>query len=320
MWRILVSTLFLVLAIGLATSAFSYEVKEVKNGGSISGVVTLLGPAPEPKAYNLITFPDPEYCGRISTGNGWRLLRDFLVNDQKQVKDVVVFIEDIEEGKAFAMSIPRVEARDCQFQPFTTIVRSGHGVEVINMDPVMHDIQAYETSLRQGSRVLFNSPLPFNHRHKRGDMHANHDHKPSESLVRQFHLSKGRKIFVMQCGFHAYMESWAIAVENPYYSFSDAKGQFSIHEIPPRDLPNPGMASRYQTANIQNGHHRASRSCLSKFPIARTSRAPNCSQNSNPPTIHPGSSWTPCRYSTSCGTTATMTWRIVSFQVSEMEK
>ena len=176
----------------------------------------------------------------------------FLVNDQRQVKDVVLFIEDIEEGKPFAMSIPRVEARDCQFLPFTTIVRSGHGVEVINMDPVMHDIQAYETSLQQGSRVLFNSPLPFNHRHKRGDMHATHDHKPSPSLVRQFNLSKGRKTFVMQCGFHAYMESWAIAVENPYYSFSDSQGQVFHHGHSPRNLPDSGVAPQHQRTNYQN--------------------------------------------------------------------
>ncbi|WP_447970835.1 carboxypeptidase-like regulatory domain-containing protein [Nitrospira sp. M1] len=212
---------------------FAYDVKEVTNGGSLSGVVTLLGPPPEPKAYNLITFPDPEYCGRISTGNGWRLLQDFLVNDQRQIKNVVVFFEKVQAGKPFSMSIPRVEARDCQFHPFTTIVRSGHGIEVINMDPVMHDIQAYETSKKQGNRVLFNSPLPFNRLHKRGDMHAEHSHKPSESLVRQFRLSKERKTFVMQCGFHAYMESWAIAVENPYYAFTDAEGKFEIDHIPP---------------------------------------------------------------------------------------
>ena len=216
----------------LSSAALAYEVKEVTEGGTITGMVTLLGSAPEPKAYNLITFPDPEYCGRISTGNGWRLLRDFLVNDQNQIKDVVVFLEEVQAGKPFTLSIPRVEARDCQFLPFTTVVRSGHGVEVINMDPVMHDIQAYETSQQQGTRVLFNSPLPFNHLHVRGDIHATHDHNPSESLVRQFNLSKGRKTFVMQCGFHAYMESWAIAVQNPYYSFTDAHGQFSIDEIP----------------------------------------------------------------------------------------
>ena len=233
MWRLLLTAFSIFTVIGVGTSVYGYTVKEVSKGGSISGIVTLLGPAPEPKAYNLVTFPDPEYCGRISTGNGWRLLRDFIVNKEGQVKDVILFIENIEEGKPFSMSIPRVEARDCQFLPFTTVVRSGHGVEVINMDPVMHDIQAYETSQEHGSRVLFNSPLPFNSRHKRGDMHATHNHKPSESMVRQFNLSKGRKTFVMQCGFHAYMESWAIAVENPYYAFSDAEGKFSLEDIPP---------------------------------------------------------------------------------------
>ncbi|MCY3955856.1 MAG: carboxypeptidase-like regulatory domain-containing protein, partial [Nitrospira sp.] len=89
------------------------------------------------------------------------------------------------------------------------------------------------TSTAMGTRVLFNSPLPFNHRHRRGDLHATHDHRPGESLVRQFQLSKKRRTFVMQCGFHAYMQSWAIAVDNPYYVLTDENGQFSIEGVPP---------------------------------------------------------------------------------------
>ena len=217
----------------VAGSALAYEVAEVKTGGSVKGTVTLKGQVPDPKAYNLVTFPDPEYCGRISNGLGWRLLRDFLVNENGQVKDVVVLLEGVEAGKPFSLSVPRVEARDCKFMPFTTVVRSGHGVEVVNMDPVMHDIQAYETSLETGARVLFNSPLPFNQRHHRGNLHARHNHKPGESLVRQFQLSKKRRTFVMQCGFHAFMESWAISVDNPYYVMTDEQGRFSIDNIPP---------------------------------------------------------------------------------------
>ena len=223
--------LFMVLVTALP--ALGYEVVEVQDGGTIKGTVTLLGPVPTPKAYNLITFPDPEYCGRISNGEGWRLLRDFIVSEDGKMGQVVVLLEDVQSGKPFSLSIPRVEARDCQFLPFTTVVRSGHGVEVVNMDPVMHDVQAYETSQVRGSRILFNSPLPFNPRHRRGDIHATHDHKPGNSLVRQFQFDKGRKTFVMQCGFHAYMESWAIAVDNPYYSPTDAQGEYSIDQIPP---------------------------------------------------------------------------------------
>ena len=226
-------TMTLLLLLVCVSSVRAYEIREVENGGSVQGTITLSGPVPDPKAYNLVTFPDPEYCGRISNGRGWRLLRDFIVDEEHRVQNVVVLVEGVTVGKPFSLSVPRVEARDCRFLPFTTVVRSGHGVEVVNMDPVMHDVQAYETSRTTGTRVLFNSPLPFNHRHKRGDLHAMHDHKPGESFVRQFQLSKKRRTFVMQCGFHAYMESWAIAVDNPYYVLSDEHGRFSINDVPP---------------------------------------------------------------------------------------
>lgn len=217
----------------VAFPAYAYDVVDVANGGTVTGTVTLKGPVPKPKAFNLVTFPDPEYCGRISNGDGWRLLHDFTVGPNGQFKDAVVMLEGVQAGKPFTVSVPRVEARDCQFLPFLTVVRDGHGVEVVNMDPVMHDVQAYETSPSLGARVLFNSPLPFNHEHKRGDLHATHEHRPGKSMVQQFNLSKKRRTFVMQCGFHAYMESWAFAVDSPYYAITDADGKFSIDQVPP---------------------------------------------------------------------------------------
>ena len=158
-----------VILTGLAP-VFAYDVVEVQHGGTIEGTVTLSGPVPEPKGFNLITFPDPAYCGRISNGQGWRLLHDFVVSPQGGLKDAIVFLEGIEAGKPFEVSVPLIEARDCMFQPFMTIVRNGHAVEVINMDPVMHDIQGYETSPEAGARVLFNSPLVMNFHHRRGDI------------------------------------------------------------------------------------------------------------------------------------------------------
>jgi hypothetical protein len=233
------STAILILAailVGLFGSALAYDVVEVPDGGTIMGVISLSGEVPAPKAYNLITFPDPQYCGRISDGNGWRLLRDFTVQARgsiKALKDVVVFLEGIQAGKPFDLSVPRVEARDCQFMPFVTVVRDGHAVEVVNMDPVMHDIQAYETSPELGARVLFNSPLPMNPHHQRGDLHAMHRHLPGASMLERIRLSKGRRIFVMQCGFHAFMESWAVAISSPYYAITDASGAYVIDNVPP---------------------------------------------------------------------------------------
>jgi hypothetical protein len=224
------------LVVALTSSAdqvLSYDVIDVQHGGVVEGTVTLDGPVPEPKGFNLITFPDPQYCGRISNGRGWRLLHDFVVGSNGGLKDAIVLLEGVEAGKPFEVSVPLIEARDCMFQPFMTIVRNGHAVEVVNMDPVMHDIQGYETSLEAGARVLFNTPLVMNHQHNRGDLHAIHNHAPGKSLVGPIYLNKGRRTFYMQCGFHAYMESWAMAVNNPYYALTDENGKFSLEQVPP---------------------------------------------------------------------------------------
>ena len=281
---------FMVLALGFLTGhipvAFAYDVMNVDDGGTIKGFVTLKGAPPPPKAYNLITFPDPEYCGRISDGNGWRLLKDFVVNSRNGLQGVVVVVEGVKAGKPYTLSIPKVEARDCQFRPFTTVVRSEHGIEVVNMDPVMHDIQAYETSVTLGTRVLFNSPLPFNHQHRRENIHATHDHVPGKSMVHQFQLSKGRKTFVMQCGFHAYMESWAIAVDNPYYTFTSETGSYEIAGIPPGTYSVQAWHPSVKTEEIQTVIVEPSQTTQTNFTLDFSSQTMDVSYSANFPSVY----------------------------------
>jgi Polysaccharide lyase family 4, domain II len=220
-------------------AARAYEETTVSDGGTVLGTVKLEGQVPKPKGYNLTTLPDQIYCGRISDGRGWRLLQPFNVGPAGEFRDVVVYLEGIEKGKSFASTFtsPRIEARDCRFIPFTTIVREKENVVVVNMDPVMHDIQAYESS-QLGARVLFNVPLPMNPQHPRdlkdhSDAAMYHKHLAGEPMKQLVGMSKGRRVFVMQCGFHAYMESWGLAMENPYYATTDQDGRFEISDIPP---------------------------------------------------------------------------------------
>ncbi len=235
----LLNTLLLgVLAVWLVSPAWAYEEITVPDGGTLTGTITLEGKVPRPKGYNLITLPDQVYCGRISDGRGWRILQPFKVGAAGEFRDVVVYLEGIEKGKRFEQSsIPRIEARDCLFVPFTTVVRDDQNVVVVNMDPVMHDIQAYETS-HMGPRVLFNVPLPMNPQHPRdlkdrSEAAMYHRHMAGAPMKQLVNLSKGRRVFVMQCGFHAYMESWGVAVTNPYYAMTDQDGRFEIGAIPP---------------------------------------------------------------------------------------
>ena len=225
-------------AFGICSSAYAYEEQKVTDGGTLSGTVTLIGEVPKPKGYNLVTLPDQLYCGRISDGQGWRILQPFQVGSAGEFRDVVVYLEGIEKGKPFLDGgLPQIEARDCLFVPFTTVVRDEQTVTVVNMDPVMHDIQAYETS-NLGARVLFNVPLPMNPQHprnvkERSDAALYHRHMAGAPMKQLVNLSKGRRIFVMQCGFHAYMESWGLAITNPYFAKTDERGHFTMTDVPP---------------------------------------------------------------------------------------
>jgi hypothetical protein len=150
-------------------------------------------------------------------------------------RQVVVYIESVTQGKPFTETKPpRIEARDCRFLPLMNVVRDDHDVVVVNMDPAMHDIQAYETS-HLGPRVLFNVPLPISERypHQAGLSAHFATHYEGQPITQRVHMTKGRRVFVMQCGFHAYMESWALVADHPYYAITDEKGQFTLTDIPP---------------------------------------------------------------------------------------
>ncbi len=221
--------------IGGGMTAWGYEEIPVAEGGALTGAVVLDGPVPHPKGYNLTTLPDPIYCGRVSDGRGWRLLQPFNIGEGGAFRDVVVYLESVERGKPFpAFTPPRIEARDCRFLPFVNVVRDHHEVRVVNMDPAMHDIQAYETS-HLGPRVLFNVPLPISPKypHEAGLSAHFHKHFEGTPVTETVKMTKGRRVFSMQCGFHAYMESWALVQDHPYYTITDQQGRFELKDIPP---------------------------------------------------------------------------------------
>jgi len=210
----------------------AYQEIKVTNGGTIRGKVTILGEKPRPMAFNLVTIPDPVFCGTISTGTGWRLVEDFIIGPNRELKDVVVMLKDIKSGKSFKIPKVKIESVDCDFIPFVNVLRDKEEISVVNMDPVEHDIQGYETSRTRGARVLFNRPLPMNpYLEAAGFLGVKY--MAGEPMIEKIHLRKGRNVFVMQCGFHPYMFSWGLVVKNPYFAITKEDGKFEIKDIPP---------------------------------------------------------------------------------------
>jgi hypothetical protein len=240
--RRLLWTLGMVLGLGFSIlhgepGAFGYQKIVVRDGGMLTGTVKLKGGKPAPRAFDLVNYYDHIYCGRISNGNGWRLLREFTIGEDRGVKEVLIMLKGIERGKPFTFKESRIEAINCQFKPYVTIVRDQGKIEVVNMDPVEHDIQAFETSELEYWREMFIMPLPMNPSYppKAREDAEYHKHLPGKPMSRLIQMTKAHGVFVMKCGIHEYMESWGLTVDSPYFALSDQSGRFEIDDIPPGD-------------------------------------------------------------------------------------
>jgi hypothetical protein len=228
-----ISCLFILLGLNsiLITPAFSYEETTVTNGGTITGKVTLAGKEPPALAYSLVTNPDTEFCGRISTGTGWRLLDEFQVASDGGLQNTVVFLEGVSQGKPFTQEgQARVTVEDCLFTPWVLVVKEQQPLHIVNMDPIIHDVQVYETA-PFGSKVMLHRPLRLNPYHPKNRI-KDHQHNPGEAMLDTIRFSQGRRILYLECGFHTYMQTWGLGVDNPYYAITDEQGNFRIPDVP----------------------------------------------------------------------------------------
>jgi len=204
-----------VLSAWLGTEAWAYESGPVKGGAIVRGTVTVAGTVPAPKEFELRRFPDYEFCGTLSDDRGYRRLREVTFRPDGGLKDVVVVVEGVTQGKPFTSTDAEVEATLCQFLPFVTIVHDTRRVTVFNRDPVPHDIQGLAPDQPGNERVFYRPSL---------------EASGTTDLVQ---LAKEQHVFSMHCSQHPYMQNWGYAVDNPYYAVTDATGAFSIEDLPP---------------------------------------------------------------------------------------
>ncbi|MDP3089541.1 MAG: carboxypeptidase regulatory-like domain-containing protein [Nitrospira sp.] len=197
-----------------AAPAAAYEETAVSNGGTVTGTVQFAGDIPDPQRFELRRYYDRVYCGALSDGSGYRLLREVAVGEQQGLKDVVVTIEGVTKGKPFEFQETKLEANICQFVPFVSVVRNEHPLSVVNLDSVAHDLQFYERD-REHIFIMFHRPALT----KAG----------TSDIVR---FTGNRRGVTMQCGMHPFMQGHGLAVDNPYYAITGTEGTFAIKDLP----------------------------------------------------------------------------------------
>jgi plastocyanin len=167
--------------------------------GTITGAVRFTGSVPPPR--------------KITGVDGTVFHHSDLVVDPKSkgLRDVVVVLETAPaRPKAAKAAKVTVDQRDQVFVPRVLAVRHGQAVVFQNSDAFNHAVMASST-LPANS---FNTITP-----------------PSESYEHTFVPQKHP--VQIGCPIHPWMRAWVYVVPHPWFAVTDARGGFTLKDVPP---------------------------------------------------------------------------------------
>lgn len=185
----------------------TYFKVDPKTAGSIVGTIHYSGKRPTPKVVDMSNDPA---CVDAHKGPAYE--ESLVVNKKGMLANVFVYIKSGLEGKAFEVPTTPVtiDQRGCWFHPRVMGIQVGQRLQVINSDPVTHNIHP----LAQVNRE-------WNHSQGEGD----------PPLARKF--IKPEVMIRVKCNIHSWMHAFIGVVEHPYFAVTGADGKFKIDNVPP---------------------------------------------------------------------------------------
>jgi hypothetical protein len=181
-------------------TSFAYETIEVKNGGSIEGVVEFAG-ATVPKDPVLTLSSETKYCGKSLPAE------KYLIKDKK-IENVVVYLVDIKSGKAIPSEGVTLTNLKCLFVPHVAVGFQGTKIIQKNDDPIFHNIHTY-----LNGKTMFNIGLP----------------EKGSSVTKPLPRTG---LMEVTCDSHPWMHAFIQILDHPYGAVTNAKGEFAIKDIP----------------------------------------------------------------------------------------
>jgi len=192
-----------------------YKVVEVKNGGTIKGVVRLSAKTAIPLVK--VTKDKDKGCGDDHAS-------ERIVVDEATLGlgNCLVFLKSIAAGKDWPESMRSedrtflLDQKGCKYVPHVSWFRTGTQLVIGNDDKAEHNIHGYRNTM---------SDTQFNVSSEPGSKKDN---------IEQAYLEKPAT-YIVKCDIHPWMNAYAFVVEHPYYaltSSTDKPGEFVLENVP----------------------------------------------------------------------------------------
>lgn len=191
-----------------AQPVVSYYHVDPSTAGTVSGEIRYTGRKPAAKVIDMSEDPA---C--VATHKGVKVHDESLVVGKKDgLADAFVYISKGLEGKNFEVpSTPvTIDQRGCWFHPRVMGIQVGQELQILNSDPVTHNIHPMAEVNRE-----------WNHSMGPGD----------PPIHRKF--TKVEVMIPVKCNIHSWMHAFIGAVDNPYFAVTKDDGSFTIPNLPP---------------------------------------------------------------------------------------
>jgi hypothetical protein len=174
--------------------------------GSITGTVHYQGKVPPRKAVDISEDPA---CVEAHKGKAYD---ESLPVDHGHLANAFVYISKGLEGKHFATPSESVviDQKGCWFHPRVFGIQVNQTLQVVNSDPITHNIHP----LAEANRA-------WNHSQGPGDAPLNRKFIKPEIMI------------PVKCNIHGWMHAYIGVVDHPYFSVSKEDGTFTIPNLPP---------------------------------------------------------------------------------------
>lgn len=186
--------------------AVSYFKVDPDTAGTITGTVRYTGKKP---ARKLIDMSEDPACVEAHHGKAYD--ESLIVSPKGALANAFIYVKKGLEGKQFEVPATPVviDQRGCWFRPRVIGIQTNQVLQIINSDPVTHNIHPMAEVNRE-----------WNHSQGPGDA----------PISRKF--TKPEVMIPVKCNIHSWMHAFIGVVDNPYFAVSKDDGSFEIKNLP----------------------------------------------------------------------------------------